>query len=349
MTGLILQGGGARGSYQIGAYYALKKMHIHFDGICGTSIGSFNGALIASGKKKELLEFWKEVSIGNLLGFDKQFVEKKVNKEHDFTYYKSSFKNLMQIIKSKGINTKGLEEVLNKYVDYNTLINSKIDYGLCTVRLNDLKPIYIFKDKMNEKNMKDYILASCYLPIFRLEKKVDNHYYIDGGFYDNTPINMLIEKGYEKIYVVELNPLINISQKVKKKVEIIKITPKRSLGGVINYSHDSMIENIKMGYYDTLRVIKKLDGYHYCFKKMPSFFYNFWTSKLEPVLLRKVMGELNAKNAKEACVKAMEYIMKQEHIDFYQIYSPRKMLKNLQKLPEKKNRVYQFVKQLKVL
>ena len=42
---LVLSGGGSKGSYQIGVYKALKKMHIKIDIITGTSIGAINGAL----------------------------------------------------------------------------------------------------------------------------------------------------------------------------------------------------------------------------------------------------------------------------------------------------------------
>ena len=58
MVGLSLAGGGVKGSYQIGAYMAFKKCHIKFDGITGTSIGSFNAAMLTSGMEKELLDFW---------------------------------------------------------------------------------------------------------------------------------------------------------------------------------------------------------------------------------------------------------------------------------------------------
>ena len=56
MVGLALAGGGVKGSYQIGAYMAFKKCHIKFDGVCGTSIGSFNAAMIAAGREEELLQ-----------------------------------------------------------------------------------------------------------------------------------------------------------------------------------------------------------------------------------------------------------------------------------------------------
>ena len=45
--GLVLEGGGAKGAYQIGAWKALKEAGIRIKGIAGTSVGALNGALIA--------------------------------------------------------------------------------------------------------------------------------------------------------------------------------------------------------------------------------------------------------------------------------------------------------------
>ena len=44
------------------------------------------------------------------------------------------------------------------------------------------------------KKLNEYILASCNLPVFKMEKVIDNNFYIDGGFYDNNPINMFFNK-----------------------------------------------------------------------------------------------------------------------------------------------------------
>ena len=303
MIGLALQGGGARGSYQIGAYLALKKAHIKFDGVCGTSIGAFNGAMIASGKEQELLKFWTNISIGEVLGFPENLITKKVNNEYDLSYIKLSIKNMINIIKSHGVRTEGLKKILEEHVDKEALIHSKMDFGICTIKLPNLTPLYIFKEDMQQEKIDDYIFASCYLPIFKMEKKIDEHYYLDGGFYDNTPVNMLIEKGYKKIYVIELNPLINRKRKLIKPVEIIKITPRRSLGGILIYDNKTLEENIKMGYYDALRVVKKLDGYHYCFKRKKDFLYKWLLRKINKKVINKIMGFFNAKTEKEAIIK----------------------------------------------
>ena len=46
MKALVLSGGGAKGSYQIGVWKALRELNIHFDIITGTSSGALNGALM---------------------------------------------------------------------------------------------------------------------------------------------------------------------------------------------------------------------------------------------------------------------------------------------------------------
>ena len=52
---LVLQGGGALGSYQVGVYQALQEAGIEPDWIIGTSIGAINAALIAGNEPQARL------------------------------------------------------------------------------------------------------------------------------------------------------------------------------------------------------------------------------------------------------------------------------------------------------
>ena len=62
---LVLQGGGALGSYQAGVYQALHDGGIEPDWIIGTSIGAINASLIAGNRIEDRLpklkEFWKRM------------------------------------------------------------------------------------------------------------------------------------------------------------------------------------------------------------------------------------------------------------------------------------------------
>jgi NTE family protein len=63
---LLLQGGGALGSYQAGVYQALAEANLHPEWVAGISIGAINAALIAGNppetRVERLREFWEAVS-----------------------------------------------------------------------------------------------------------------------------------------------------------------------------------------------------------------------------------------------------------------------------------------------
>jgi len=348
MIGLALEGGGARGSYHIGAYMALKENGIKFDGICGTSIGAVNAAFLASGKEKEILRIWQTLNVGEIFGLEEQFKDAITSKHFSLKLIGESFKTLITILKQKGIDLSKLKSLLNDNLDEKLLRQSKIDFGCVTVRVKDMKPIRLFKSEIPEGKIKDYILASCYLPVFKAEKIIDDNYYIDGGFFDNLPITMLYDRGYDKIYAIRLNSM-GLTQKIDTSdVEVIYITPSRYLGGVLELNEDITHGNIHMGYYDTLRVIKNYDGYEYVFKAKNLTYYKNLTKKIPERELRRVQNFFNTKDEKKLIIKAIEYVLKKEGISYYQILTPRKIIKKIKKTYKSKHFVYKFLKELKL-
>ncbi|MDE5539389.1 MAG: patatin-like phospholipase family protein, partial [Bacilli bacterium] len=84
MIGLALEGGGVRGSYQAGVYMAMYELGIKIDGVCGTSIGALNGAIIASGHGEDLPKIWRSLSMGHVFGFSDPFIEEFNKKKMSF-------------------------------------------------------------------------------------------------------------------------------------------------------------------------------------------------------------------------------------------------------------------------
>ena len=84
---LILQGGGALGSYQAGVYQALAEANLHPDWVAGISIGAVNSALIAGNPPERrvdrLREFWETVSVSSFgmpnFPFNDEFTRSVVN------------------------------------------------------------------------------------------------------------------------------------------------------------------------------------------------------------------------------------------------------------------------------
>lgn len=347
MIGLALEGGGVRGSYQAGAYIAFLECNIKIDGVCGTSIGALNGAIIASGRGSDLPSIWRNNNMATLFGFSKEYVEAINENKVNFKYLKSLFLNIVSILMNKGIELDGLKKLIDKELDVDALMNSKIDFGLVTVRLKDLKPFCLFKNEIDKEKLKDYIIASSFLPIFKMEKLIDDEYYLDGGFYDVGPVNMLLKKGYQKVYLIKIHG-IGIHRKYDSNADVVVIEPKRSLGGVLDLDPKRIDENIKMGYYDTIKVLKNLDGYQYVMKVRNKKYYEWLNRKISPSEYRRVKHFLNGKDYKDTTIKALEYIMEKEHMNYYQIYDVKKVIKKIRKEYKKKDHfVYDYVRKLR--
>lgn len=346
MIGLALEGGGVRGSYQAGVYAAMHECGIKINGVCGTSIGALNASLIATGKGETLASIWRSLNMGEVFGFSKNFIDASINKKLKLSNAEIFAKEIFRILLQKGIELEGLKAVIDKYLDVDALFASDIDFGLVTVKLKTLKPVYLWKKDMDKDKIKDYVIASASLPIFKMEPLIDNEYYLDGGFRDLGPVNMMLEKGYDTIYLVKVHG-IGISRKYDKSKNVIVIESKRSLGGVLDLDHNRIEENIKMGYYDAIRVLKHLDGEKYVFKVKSEKYYEFLNRKVPKKLERRIKNFFKVKTTKEATLKAFEYIMEHEHINYYEIYKPYQVLRKLKKIKHKNHFIYEYVSKLK--
>lgn len=350
MKGLVLEGGGVKGAYQIGAYFAFLDCHIKLDGFVGTSIGAFNAEMLAEGKHRELLKFWNVVNPGELLGFNKRYVDSVNNQKYNIDSLIGLFSTAQKIILNAGIDNTNLMKSIESLVSYDNLKKSKKDFGLVTVKVSrkGIKPCYVFKNDINsQEKLLEYLLASSYLPIFREKRIIDNKYYIDGGFYDNSPVKMLYDLGYEEVYVINIKG-IGINKSIPKDIKVTNISPSRDNGKILELNTKVIRENIKMGYYDTLRVLKHLDGYMYCFKKKSLNYFRFISRKVDTKLKLRVMNFFNTDSIKEAIIKSLEYVMKKDNISYYDVYSISRMIRKY-KGNNRKHFVYRFLSEMKFL
>ena len=347
MIGLALAGGGSRGAYQIGVYKALRKCHIRIDGFVGTSIGALNAAMLASNREKELYNLWKSINMGNIFGFSDDFVKNLEKEKFDFDLIKSGLIDFKKIVLNKGISLENYRKVLKDLKIEETLYKSDKDFGLVTVKFPEFKPLYLFKNDIKPSLLNEYIIASCYLPIFKMEKIIDNKYYLDGGFYDNLPANALLKKGYDLVYAVNLDA-IGIKRPYLDKSKVIEIKPSRNLGSILNVNKDKINKNIELGYYDTIKIIKKLDGYKYIFKKRSAFYYNFLLKNIKKSTMKETQTFFRTTDSKKLVIKVLEYVMKKEGYSYYEIYNPYKVIREIKKL-KKKHGVYKFINQISII
>lgn len=260
---IVLGGGGAKGSYQIGVWKALRKLKIKYNIVTGTSVGALNGVFFVQNDYFKAKKLWKKMDFE--LIFDKADLEK-------FNNIKNS-KDLIlmfgnNFLKQGGMNIENLENLAKINFNARKFFNSKKDFGIITFNATKLKPCTLKKENLTKDNLRDYVIASasCF-PFFKM-KKIDKEKYIDGGLIDNIPINLAIELGAEEIIAIDLKAP-GIVQEVPKKYQkhITYIKPHNDIGHFLNFNKEQAKRNIKFGYNDTLKVFNKLEGIHYTFKK----------------------------------------------------------------------------------
>lgn len=273
--GLILEGGGAKGSYQIGAVRALNEMDVEFDGVAGTSIGALNGALIVQGDLDRAYDLWYNISPEKVFDIRQDALDKikKLNfDKKDLSYLWTQIKN---IVDNKGLDVSLIEDLIKENVDEKKLRASDKDFGMVTVSLSDMEPVKIYIEEIPEGRLIDYLLASSNLPTFRQEKR-NGKYFLDGGFYDNLPVDMLIDRGYENIIAIRTHGLGIVHDiENEEELNIIYIEPDIDLGNTLNFETELARRNLKLGYLDAKKAFNEtIKGHEYYIKieKNPEYF-----------------------------------------------------------------------------
>ncbi|MBQ4072754.1 MAG: patatin-like phospholipase family protein [Clostridia bacterium] len=276
MKGLVLEGGGAKGSFHVGVLKALFERGYEFQGVAGTSIGAINGALVAQGDFDKLYDLWYSATPSLLFDFDENMVVRILEKNLDKSVYKYIFQTARAVMSSKGVSLDKAKELLDKLVDEKKLRDSSIDFCLVTVEQeDDWKPLELFKKDIPQGEIKDYILTSAYLPIFN-RARVGGKMFMDGGIYDNCPVNPLIHNGFDEIIAIRTGARMPSQKVIDRSVKVSYIDPSEPLGKLLDFRTDKIRYNIQLGYYDGLRFLDNLMGVRYYINR-PSYkdFINF--------------------------------------------------------------------------
>lgn len=261
MRAIVLSGGGSKGAYQVGVWKALKKLKIDYDIVTGTSIGSVNGMLMVQKELWKTIWLWKNIGFQSL--YDTPFPTKFDTLEEKKEVYKKYIENFLE---HGGMSTSKMRKLLDRVYNDRLFKSSNIDYGIVTVNLTKKRPMCIKKKEMGD-NVVDYVLASsCCFPAFQ-QLDINGEKFIDGGYYDNLPINLAIELGADEIIAVDLDA-VGFKKKIKMPADkITYIRPRNNIGSFLIFDKKMASRAIDYGYYDTMKIYHRLDGDKYTFKK----------------------------------------------------------------------------------
>src|SRR5215467_10731479 len=216
---LLLQGGGALGSYQAGVYEALAEAELHPDWIAGISIGAINSAIIAGNPPAErvakLRGFWEEITANPLLDWAGMLADLWLRGDFARRLFNQVSANWAMIAGAAGFfalryppawlhpdgaleatsfyDTKLLKSTLERFVDFDR-INSgetRLSVGAVNVRSGN----FVYFDTTTHTIGPEHVVASGSLPPGFPSAEIEGEYYWDGGLISNTPLQWLFEHG----------------------------------------------------------------------------------------------------------------------------------------------------------
>ena len=213
---LVLQGGGALGSYQAGAYQALCHFDFEPDWIAGISIGAVNAAIIAGNdpdkRVARLKEFWEMVSAPipwNPL----------LNTNHGRSAFNETSAALIATFGVPGFftprvppaplwppgspqsqsyyDTAPLKKTLERLVDFDRIndLKTRLSVGAVSVTTGNFRYFdnLEFK-KLGKKIGPEHIMASGALPPGFPSIEIEGEHYWDGGIASNTPLDYVLDQ-----------------------------------------------------------------------------------------------------------------------------------------------------------
>ena len=252
---LVLAGGGARGSYQVGVWRALMELDWHPQIITGTSVGGLNGAMFVLDLYETARDMWLTIRSRDVMELPEENAD--LSALHQF---------LRRVVKEGGMDVTPLEEIVERVLDEDALRASPIRFGLVTVEKRGLKPRELPLEEIPKGKVKDYLLASaaCF-PALRA-KQIDGVQFLDGGYRDNMPTGLAQKMGAEELVCVDLEG-VGITLPNRTGLPTTMVRSYWELGDILHFDPDTARRNIELGYYDTLRAFGRLRGCAYAVAK----------------------------------------------------------------------------------
>ncbi len=166
-VGLVLSGGGAKGAAEIGALKVIEQNNIKVDYISGTSIGSIVGALYSAGYTADELEDF-------FASLDKDNAKKS---------------SVIREVVGKLLEDKGVT----------TFADLKIPFRCVAADTKELKEVVL-----SEGSVLESVMASSAIPYIYDNVEIDGQILVDGGFYNNLPVDVAQAMGAEYTIVIDL-------------------------------------------------------------------------------------------------------------------------------------------------
>jgi NTE family protein len=220
---LVLQGGGALGSYQAGVYEGLAAAGIEPNWIASISIGALNTAVIAGNppqtRVQKLREFWETICRPAFFVPPAEWTQSWV--EHSGAEARKVFSAFAAwraivegqrdffvprglapwlggrqgVLQSSFYDTAQLKNTLERLVDFDRINNGnmRVCVGAVNVRTGNFEYFDNTRGPARKGLRAEHFMASGALPPGFPAVEIDGEFYWDGGLVSNTPLSQVLE------------------------------------------------------------------------------------------------------------------------------------------------------------
>ena len=234
---LVLQGGGALGSFQAGVYEALHEAAIEVDQVAGISIGAVNAALIAGNpperRVQRLRQFWDRTSaalpVFPIWGGDwgrEWLHEASAGFVAAFgvpgMFAPQSWPPMLAWPGTPNAlafyDTAQLQGTLNDLVDWDLLNNGPVRIGVGAVEIESGNFHYF--DSAKERLDARHIMASGALPPGLPPVEIDGKLWWDGGLVSNTPLSHVLDTQDAAMLVFQVDLFASAAAKPRTMMDV---------------------------------------------------------------------------------------------------------------------------------
>jgi len=276
---LVLSGGGAKGSFQIGAMEELiLNRGLDFEILCGVSVGALNASFLAQAPFDPRRPDLSLKNLKDAFTTLRQLWLEEI-KGNESVYLKRTGVDAGTVLGADSIyDPEPLRKLLRKYLNPKSLAKSnrilKVQY--VSLETGELKTA-------NNKSPKviDHVLASGTMPYYFPPVEIRKEHLVDGGIRDITPLSQAFHAGAEAIYVIYASPFYVERQEFVESWTGMKINAFTYLGRAV----ELMVNEI---YRTDIEVAKRLNDIKENWEKLKDLLPRGRSQKKIEKVLKKV-------------------------------------------------------------
>lgn len=251
--GLVLGGGGARGSYQIGVLRALEEAGIlhEIEHISGTSIGAINTLMVMAKLSYErMLEVWEMINNSDIYGHK---LEKLKFDRIGLFSLKDMYQKLCEQVSLSEIRE-------SKIQGYATAAKIRKRSMIDQVLLHRMEKEVFHLNEVEDPYKAT--LASASIPVLFGSTEIDEEFFVDGGTVDNCPIRPLLEQGCNIIIAVPIDGRFHPKAYAKDDMTLINLEAKKlfsfTMIDILDFKPSDVKYKSNYGYLMMKQMIEKL-------------------------------------------------------------------------------------------